>query len=99
MKKGFEKWAIVVAFCCLIIACQKELPEEEVVKPVPPDTKEYGWSLTLSDTVFGGCIDTAYYTTAGSAKTLVIQSSDIEGNVLSINLSSSTGNIGAGTYS
>lgn len=89
----------LLAGCFLIWACQKGISwgDEKTSEPVSI-IGDYGLAAKVNDTAFNGCIDTAYYVTAGSAKTLFIQVTNNAGASFMLGLTSSTGNFSAGTY-
>lgn len=62
-------------------------------------SNDYGYSFKDGlDSLFKGCIDTAYYETQNGVKALLIEGSDDAGNICFIGLVFPGGNVAPGTY-
>ena len=89
MKKIFSVLLLSAAMI-MISGCSQDQDE--------PTNNTPGWSLTGNSIFYKGCVDTAYYMSIAGFKTLTIELSDKDGNMVNVSLASPNGNFTTGTY-
>ncbi len=92
----YKKLVVLLMVVTVFSACTKEYSLEDA--PVVVGTNYRSWVLTGNDSLYTGCIDTAFYGTAAQVKTLTIRGSDSLGNSFQTVLTTSAAIFQPGLY-